>query len=305
MSRRWKSESWTAAAWDHLHRGRHVLLGTEPWIFRQRSEFQDVAIAQVPEFGKGLFLDANVQFLEMDEFVYHEAFALPPLLFHPDPTRVLIAGGGDGLALREVLRDPRVGEVVLVEIDSVVVEACRQHLSSLHRGSFESSRANILIDDALTYLASSSASFDVILLDLLDGYDEAGLDLYQKILPLAKNALRVGGIVGGFGELARPHMPVWWIRRGLMRHFANVVCHRAAIESFASSYAFLLASDSVDFQRAPRQSLMARAEALDGELRSLVPDLYPSSFRLPRYLQDVLDGPPPPAPHGEIEWLEL
>ena len=145
MSTDWKSENWIAASWDRLQNGRQLLLGIEQWIFRQRSEFQEVAIAAVPDYGRGLFLDAVVELLELDEFVYHESFALPPLLYHPRPRRVLIQGGGDGCALREVLRDPRVEEVVLVELDGLVIDACREHLKELHRGSFDDPRARKLV----------------------------------------------------------------------------------------------------------------------------------------------------------------
>ena len=78
MSSDWKYGNWIAASWDRLHRGRHILLGIDNWIFRERSEFQEVAIARVPDSGKGLFLDAVVEFLEVDEFVYHESMSLPP-----------------------------------------------------------------------------------------------------------------------------------------------------------------------------------------------------------------------------------
>ena len=172
MSSAWMSENWTAASLDRLQRGRHILLGIEQWIYRERSEFQEVAIASVPEFGNGLFLDAVVEFLEIDEFIYHESVALPPLLFHPSPKRVLIEGGGDGLVLREVLRDPRVEEVVMVEIDALVSEAGKEHLKELHRGSFDDERAEILIQDVFPYLENSTKPCDGILVDLLDGYDQ-------------------------------------------------------------------------------------------------------------------------------------
>lgn len=116
-----------------------------------------------------------------------------------------------------------------------------------------------------------------------------GAQPLPEILPLAKNALR-GGILGGLGDFARPHLPAWWIRRELMRHFANVVCHRAAIESFASSYAFLLASDSVDFERAPREPLMACAGALEGELRLPGSGVVPIALPPPELSADALDG---------------
>ena len=296
MSSVWKSKSWIAASSDHLHRGRHTLLGIEKWIFREQSRYQEVAIAEVPDFGKALFLDSVVEFATADEFVYHEAFALPPLLFHDAPKRVLIEGGGDGLALREVLRDPRVEEVVVVELDGLVVDACREHMADMHGGSFDNPRAMILIDDALSYLDASPPKFDVVLVDLIDGYDAASIELYEKALPLTRNALAPGAIVGGFGDLQQPLLPVRFTYRGLDRHFAHLAMHRAAIESFSGAYGFLLASDDVDFHQIPTALIEERASNLTGVTRSLIPSFFPACFALPHYLEEALKEQPPPPP---------
>lgn len=306
MSSEWKSENWIAASLDRLHRGRHVLLGIDEWIFRQRSEYQEVAIASIPQFGRGLFLDAVLELAESDEFIYHESVALPPLLFHPRPRRVLVEGGGDGLALREVLRDPRVEDVVVVELDALVVDACREHLRELHRGSFDDPRTTLLIRDVFPYLESGPPPFDVILVDLLDGYDDAAVALYREVLSLSHRALAPGGIVAGFGDLSRPRVPLRYVHRELVDQFAHVVVHRAAIESFTSEYGFVLASDDVPFEETPSQLIVARAASLSGELRALVPAAFPSSFRLPLHIARALEenGPPPEsALSASFSWL--
>ena len=307
MSSAWMSENWTAASLDKLQRGRHILLGIEQWIFRERSEFQEVAIATVPEFGKGLFLDAVVEFLELDEFIYHENAALGPLLFHPAPKRVLIEGGGDGLILREVLRDPRVEEVVMVEIDGLVVDACKEHLRSLHRGSFDDARATILVRDVFPYLEDSPTPFDVILVDLLDGYDETAVRLYENVLGLTKGALAPGGVVGGFGDLAIPRMSIAPVYQGLQKHFDHVALHRASLQTFSGDYGFMLASHDVDFLAVAKETIVERADSLTGELRALTPRAFPGCFQIPGYIRSALEKPPPP-PSATLadafSWLE-
>jgi spermidine synthase len=309
MSSEWKYGNWIAASWDKRERGRNILLGVEEWLFRRRSELQEIAIARVPDRGEGLFLDALVQFLEVDEFVYHEAFALPPLLYHPRPQRVLIAGGGDGLALREALRDPRVEEVVLVEIDGMVIDACREYLPRLHRGSFDDPRSTIRVQDALAYLESPPLLFDVVLIDLLDGYDRPALELLRRAIDLARKAMNPGAILGGFGELSLPELPLRPVYRELRRRFRHVAVHQAAIESFSGSYGFLLASDEVDFFHAPTETTRARAADLSGPSRFLVPERFPDCFRLPPYLKEALDRAPelvPPvraALRGAYSWI--
>lgn len=292
MSSEWKYGNWIAASWDRRERGRNTLLGIDEWLFRKRSDFQEVAIARVPDRGEGLFLDALVQFLEIDEFVYHEAFALPPLLYHPRPERVLIAGGGDGLALRETLRDPRVEEVVLVEIDRMVIDACREHLPRLHRGSFDDPRSKICVGDALAYLESSPRLFDVVLIDLLDGYDRPAIEILRRAIGHARKAMRPGAILGAFGEISLPELPLQPVYRELSRQFQQVAVHQAAIESFAGSYGFVLASDAVDFVRAPAEPFRERASALMGDSRSLVPEVFPHCFHLPLFVRQALEAAP-------------
>jgi spermidine synthase len=97
-----------------------TILSTSHTFFRQQSDYQEIIIADAPMLGRALFLDGVAQFMQHDEFIYHEHVAILPLLFHPTPHRVLILGGGDGLALRDVLRDPRVAHVTLVDTDAQV-----------------------------------------------------------------------------------------------------------------------------------------------------------------------------------------
>ena len=307
MSSEWKSENWIAASWDKLQSGRHILLGIEQWIFRQRSEFQEVAIAAVPDYGRGLFLDAVLELVELDEFVYHESLALPPLLHHPRPRRVLIQGGGDGCALREVLRDPRVEEVVLVELDGLVIDACREHLGALHQGSFDDPRVRILVQDVFPYLESEPEPFDIVLVDLLDGYDTESVALYHRVLEATRRVLAPGGIVGGYGDLAPPAVPARYVVQGLRSAFTHTAMHRASIESFGGAYGFVLASDDIDFRSTPRERLLERAASLSGPLRALTPEAFPGCFQVPPYLEAALADPaPPPKPSLEdgFGWLE-
>jgi spermidine synthase len=303
------SENWIAASWDRLSSGRQILLGIEQWIFREKSPYQDIAIARVPELGRGLFLDGNVQFLEADEFVYHEHLVVPPLLYHPSPKNVLIAGGGDGLALRELLRDSRVEEAVLVELDEVVINACREHLPDLHRGSFDDTRARVHVGDVVEYLTAEPRTFDIILADLIDAFDEGALALYDKVLPLTKKSLSPGGIVCMFGELAHPSYGATPLYVGLARSFRYVEIHRVSIDSFSSDYGFILASDEIDFRHVPTTTLTGRAALLSGASRSVVPEKFPSEFLLPPYLRKHLDkaldnATYAPEPTGEtMSWI--
>lgn len=274
---------------ERSHPGQHILIGLESVLFKERSAYQEVVIAEVPVWGRGLFLDSNVQLLASDEFIYHEHLALLPLLYHPAPRRVLIIGGGDGLALREVLRDARVEQVVLVDIDALVVEACGVHLQALHHGSFAHPKASVVIDDARRYLATRPTPFDVALVDLTDPEGSTGLALYSEVLTLLKPVLTPQAIVAvNGGAVDPPGYPALVVQVLLERHFHHVALHRAHIPSFAKEWGFLLAADHISFLEIPPDVLQDRVRHFAGDLRALISANYPSAFRFPPYLTQVL-----------------
>ena len=141
-------------------------------IAQRRSAFQEMLIVESCDFGRALILDGVWQTSVLDEFMYHEPLVLPPLMAHGDPKRVLVMGGGDGGSLREVLKWPGVERAVLVDIDPEVVALCREHLTEIHQGAFDDPRAEVLITDALEYVAQTGERFDVIISDLTDPLED-------------------------------------------------------------------------------------------------------------------------------------
>src|SRR5262249_46765908 len=99
-----------------------------------------------------------------DEALYHEGLALPALCLAGSHARVLICGGGDGLALRECLRFPGVERVDLADYSAEVVELGRTRFAEINQGAFEDGRAHVHIADAWEFLAEGDA-YDVILCD--------------------------------------------------------------------------------------------------------------------------------------------
>ena len=93
-----------------------------------KSQFQQVDVVQTTRLGKMLLNDGLVMLTESDEMVYHDMISHVPLFVHPNPKKVLVIGGGDGGTAREVLRHSSVEKCVMVEIDEVVIDACREHI---------------------------------------------------------------------------------------------------------------------------------------------------------------------------------
>src|SRR5919198_6514773 len=130
---------------------------------------------------RALFLDGQPQSAVADEYVYHEALVHPALISHSAPKRVLIAGGGEGATLREVLRHPGVERAVMVDIDGELVDLCREHLAEMHQGAFDDPRADVVIGDALAYLREHEEPFDAIVIDLTDPSEEGPIgELYSE-----------------------------------------------------------------------------------------------------------------------------
>ena len=121
-------------------------------VINQMSKFQRVTIARNKWWGNVLWLDNVVNVTERDEFVYHEMIVHVPMMVHPNPKRVLIIGGGDGGAAREVLKHQGLEKFVMIDIDEVVVNECKKHLPSLSAGAFDDPRLELIIGDGIDYV---------------------------------------------------------------------------------------------------------------------------------------------------------
>jgi spermidine synthase len=117
-----------------------------------------------------LFLNGNLQFHSRDEYRYHEALVHPALAAQGAPRRVLVLGGGDGLALREVLRHESVREVTLVDLDAQVTRLFTEQplLRALNHDALRSSKVTVVNADAFQWLAQTDAMFDAIVVDFPD-----------------------------------------------------------------------------------------------------------------------------------------
>jgi len=133
-------------------------------LHKEKKDFQKLDMIQTKEFGNMLVIDGMVMTTEKDEFVYHEMVTHPVLFTHPNPKHVLVVGGGDGGAIREVLKHPQVEKVVLVEIDGKVIEYSKKYLPSI-AGKLEDERVEVLIDDGFMHIHKNKNKYDVIMVD--------------------------------------------------------------------------------------------------------------------------------------------
>jgi spermidine synthase len=160
-------------------------------LYKKQSKYQRVEIIDTIAYGKALILDGMVMTTEKDEYVYHEMIAHVPLLTHPHPEKVLIIGGGDGGGARETLKHESVKRVDLVEIDEMVIDACKKYLPSLS-SSFSHPNLHLYVEDGIEFLKNCAEnSYDVILIDSTDPIGPAeGLftsDFYRDVYRCLKD----------------------------------------------------------------------------------------------------------------------
>ncbi|CAN0534227.1 unnamed protein product, partial [Laminaria digitata] len=159
------TETWFS---ETLHPGFQQRFEISKILFRSQTELQDLVIFENPYFGRILALDGVIQTTERDEPCYHEMLAHVPILSHGDAREVLIVGGGDGGALRDVLKHKSVKRATMVEIDRSVVDMCAEYMPSLSDGAFDNTRTDIVIADGVKFVAETDRRFDVIIIDSTD-----------------------------------------------------------------------------------------------------------------------------------------
>ena len=167
-------------------------------IYEDQTRYQRIVMTRFRSH-HWLYLDGHTQFSSFDEERYHEPLVHPAMLASAARRRILILGGGDGLALREVLRYPDVSAVTLVDIDPAMTTLGRTHdvLVDLNEGAFSDPRVSVENEDGYTFLRDSGDRFwDVMLVDLPDPrtIDLArlyGLEFYR----LARRHLSPGGVI--------------------------------------------------------------------------------------------------------------
>lgn len=138
-------------------------------IFSETTPYQNITLTQFRDRTR-LYLDYSLQFDSLDEYRYHEMLVHPAFGLAPRHEDILILGGGDGMAAREVLRHDDVKTVTLVDLDSRVTELFRDHpqLAPLNNHSLSDARLKIVNEDAWQFAENSDAAFDIIILDLPD-----------------------------------------------------------------------------------------------------------------------------------------
>lgn len=213
----------------------------------QKTVFQEMYVVETGAYGKGLVLDGKWQSCTGDEFIYHEVLVQPAMIAHQNPRTALVLGGGEGATIRELLRWKTIEKVMMIDIDGEVVEACKIHLPEMHQGAFDDPRVELVIEDALKVLDTTTDTWDIIISDLSDPIEEGpSFALFTKeYYAKLKRVLNPGGyVVIQAGPVSAPGIKYHARLINTLKAVFNHVAPMSAITSaYGAPWGFALCCD--------------------------------------------------------------
>lgn len=277
MTDRWFSET--------LFPDFRQALEIEEVLFQGRTAFQDALIFRNNRFGRVLALDGVVQTTEGDEFCYHEMITHVPVVAHGAAARVLIIGGGDGGALREVLKHP-VERVVMIELDETVVNICRDFMPSLSAGAFKDPRSDIRFMDGIKFVAETDERFDVIIIDSTDPIGPGEVLFTKEFYADCARCLTDRGIlVAQSGVTFMQDEEAAQTYQRMKPLFADASLYLTQVPTYAAGFMTLgWGCHSVEPRRTTVEEVSRRVAERDLLTRYYRPDVHVASFALPGYI---------------------
>jgi len=264
-------------------------LEVKRWLERRRTKYQLLELAETRDHGRALALDEKFMLTERDEFFYHEMLVHPALLSHREPKKVLIVGGGDGGALREVLKHPSVEEAFLVEIDEEVIEASRRHLPSVHFGAFDDPRARVVVAPGEEFVKGRRGEFDAVIVDSPDPVGPGRRLFEPEFYAFCRLALRPGGVMA-----LQAGTPFYWpdlltkILGALKNLFPIVRVYLGFVPTYPSGMWAYVLTGLRDFY-VEEERIPQRFEERKIETRYYTPEVHKAAFALPRFIAELVE----------------
>lgn len=268
----------------------------EKMLLEGKTQYQTYQIANVPRFGKSLFLDYNIQTSLLDEYIFHECMVQPAMTAHPNPERVVVCGGGEGATLREALFHNTVKEAVMIDIDEELVRMAEEHMPEWHAGAFTDPRTTMRYEDARGWLvANEGQNWDVILSDLPNPHEDGpGQMLFTKeYFEIAHRALSADGVFAMQAGSASENYPDCMLSciKTLKEVFPYVYGYYGIVNTFFQPWGFVIASKTHDPLALTREEIDARHAARGVKPKYYTGRMHPAVFTLPEYLERGLEGP--------------
>jgi len=206
-------------------------------IYKKQTPYQRIVVTQSGNTrDHRLYIDGHIQFSERDEYRYHEALVHPLMALPGSRQRVLVLGGGDGLAVRELLKYPDIETIHLVDIDPEITRFSREFpvMQAMNEGSLESEKLTIFNQDAFTYINQPGVLYDRVIVDMPDPHNEALNKLYSKefYTMIQRRMTEQGALISQSSSPFFAHRTFWCIERTLREVFHNTHSFHVTIPAF-------------------------------------------------------------------------
>ncbi|GLR16619.1 polyamine aminopropyltransferase 1 [Portibacter lacus] len=261
-----------------------------PVVYNESTPYQNIILTDNgAEFR--LYLNSAIQFSSRDEYRYHEALVHVGGMQLPNVKHVAILGGGEGLALREVLKYPELESVSLIELDPEIIEISKEfsQIRTLNEDALSDPKVDIINDDAFVWLMANEKKFDLIIADLPDPTNESLSRLYSiSFYNLVQNSLNEGGAF--VTQATSPELSpsaFWCIEKSMIESgFKKTYPYSINVPSFGN-WGFVLASkQEMDFAIRPELELkFLEAESFDHIF------YFPSDIKVSEVESNRLDRP--------------
>jgi len=232
----WQSTNLTDMIENRLYRNKI--------IYKEQTPYQKIVVTAT----KGrvqLYINGAIQFDTIDEYRYHESLVHPVMLSTRNHENVLIVGGGDGMAIREVLKYKDVKNITLVDLDPAMTTLFRDHptLSKLNDHSFNNPKVTVVNQDAWKFIEQSNVLYNVIIIDLPDPNNVSLSKLYsQTFYHIVKRQLsKDGAMVTQASSPMYTHKAFWSIEKSIESVGLKTLPYHTYIPSFGE-WGFVLAS---------------------------------------------------------------
>lgn len=218
-------------------------------VFTKTTSYQRIVLTHQKNDYK-LYLNNNLQFSSADEYRYHEALVHPTMSSANSVDEVLVLGGGDGLAVREILKYDEVKKITLVDLDGGMTKLFTTNpvLKSLNNHSFENKKVSVFNNDAFLWVKQAQKKYNVVIIDFPDPSNYSlgklySVNFYQSLSKiLAPNAVVVI-------QTTSPYFApksFWCINKTVKTSFPNTDAYHVYVPSFGE-WGFTITSNNPDF----------------------------------------------------------
>jgi len=238
------SEQWMSRVESSLY--------TDQILYAEQSSYQRIVMTRYKDDTR-LFIDGHLQLSSRDEYRYHETLVHPAMTMSANRERVLVLGGGDGMAVREILKYPDVKEVTLVDLDPVMTRLGTEHpaLTELNQRSMHDPRVTVVNGDGYQFLEKSSDLWSVIIIDFPDPHGEALAKLYSvHFYGMVRRGLSPGGIA--VTQSTSPYFAreaFWCIEKTVEIAQMNALPYHVWVPSFGEWGFMLMSGTTLDVTR--------------------------------------------------------